>query len=295
MYIPRWLVDHWIRKNKAQFESLPCARFTVRLATTEKDLEQAFRLVQVSYASLGIEELSDKALRLNEHHLLSEALVLVAHENDRLVGTLSLTLDSPAGLPLDDDFPEDLDRLRETSTRISELGSFAVVQRCRNSGVSQLLAFAATRLAYATTDRTHIAIGVHPKMAPFYRAAFAFTPLGASRPHAHLHAPVVGLVSERQRTYDHLRRHYRRRTPSGFLVHEHTHGTAPIPGTDIKEDAVRAGQRRPPITRAAFQKVFLADKDQVASLRPSTIRHLRTQRSDETLGAFLTRRRLRAS
>jgi len=276
-------------RSKARFTDVALDRFEVRVARTVEEYEQAFRLVHVGYVFQGIEPLSKMDLRITEHHVLPEATVLAVFEKEQLVGTITVTQDSPAGLPLDRDYPEAMAALREEGASIAEIGSFAIVRRCWRSGVAQLLSLAATRFAVQVLGVSHVVVGTHPTAAQFYRAVWAFEPLGAPKQHAELHhAPVIGMVTERERNARHLKAHFSKPMQSGFSPFEHVYSAeARIPGFDPPGDFRTRDLARWKMNRSVFRELFVERSNRLAGLSRATLDQLRRERSDETLGSFM--------
>ncbi len=287
MQWPAFLSDPLIRR-KARLHEIDIDRFEIRLATTAQEYEDAFRLVHVGYVFQGIEPLKMVDLRMTEQHVLPEASVLVAYEGRQIVGTVSVTKDSPAGLPLDKDYPRALDELRRTGARISEIGSLAVVRRCWHTSLMPLLGMAAARLGFRVNDSTHEVIGIHPKAAFFYRALFNFHTLGAVQSHAELTAPVIGMVHERDATRAHMIRHYRRRMEhaNGIMPVEYSFGPASPRGLYLPEDIPADEWPRFKMSRDVFRQIFVERSNRVLELSHRTSDHLRSQRTEETIGVI---------
>lgn len=288
--LPKFIMDTLIRRKKARFEALPFDRVSVRIARTEQEYEDAFRLVQVAYAYEGIEDVGRSILRMTNQHVLPEAIVLVAYEGQQLVGTMTLTLDSPARLPLDRDYPEEVAELRREEHRLAEVGSFAVVKRCWGNGTAQLLAMAAMRLAFRFFDVSKVCIGVHPKVTSFYRAVWGFSPLGGARAHTQLHAPVAAMAVGRAGMLDHLQRCFRAPVASGYHAHEHTHGAPALPNSELVEAALDRGERPWRMPRAIFRRFFIERTNHLERLNPTTRLYLEKKRSDATLANVSTLR-----
>ncbi len=290
MNLLEWLKARHIRRKSALHE-LPFGRFEVRMATTLREYEDAFRLVYVSYANLGISRPSAEGMRTTDHHLLSEAKVLVAYESGTPVGTMTVTFDSPAGLPLDLEAPARLTAARTRSERLCEFGSLAVVQRCRHQGVFSLLSVAASRIAFFLGDATRIVIGVNPRAVPFYEAVWGFESFGSEHDHPSLHAPVATLDASRDAFRAHVARHHRRPCPSGRTVADHIFDLeAPIPGCVVDPE-----QGAPPLndvrmSREIFRSLFRVQTQRLHGLRPDVEAYVASQRSEETVGqTFLHR------
>ncbi len=286
MQLPAFVSDPLIRR-KAQLHAIDVDRFEIRLARTAQEYEDAFRLVHVGYVFQGIEPLKTVDLRMTEQHVLPEASVLVAYEGRQIVGTISVTKDSPAGLPFDKDYPEELEALRRTGARISEIGSLAVVRRCWHTSLMPLLGMAAARLGFRVHDSSHEVIGIHPKAAPFYRALFHFHALGAARSHAELTAaPVIGMVHERDATRAHMIRHYRRPMDkaNGIMPVEYSFAPTTPRGLYLPEDIPAEEWPRFKMSRDVFRQIFVERSNRVIELSQRTSSHLRSQRTEETIG-----------
>jgi len=277
MVLPRLIVDTLIRK-KVALHATELDRFTIRVARTVEEYEDAFRLVQVGYKFAGIVDIDAPNMRIAEQHVLSEAIVLNAYEGNQCVGTMSATLDSPAGLPLDQDYPDEMAALRKDGARVVEIGSFAVVRRCWSTGVAQLLSMAATRAAFRWLEGTCVVIGVNPKVWPMYRAIWSFKTLGETRQHADLIAPTLGLVAQREEVLRNSRRLFPRRMQSGLRVVDHLCDGPPLPCMAGADQAPRD-----PMARPVFQELFLKRSERIAELKDRTMAYLRQRRTDDTL------------
>ena len=132
-----------------------------------------------------------------------------------MVGTITVTLDSPAGLPLDASYGNALNKLRHSGERLVEYGSLAVVRRCFHSGVVQLLNMAALFWTQRVLEATKIVAGVHPKITPFYRAIYNFDTIGEAKKHDRLDAPVIGMASDIVALDTHLPRVFSRPLATG--------------------------------------------------------------------------------
>jgi hypothetical protein len=283
MKLPHFLCDTLIRR-KVRLHTMDVDRFKIRVARTADEYRDAFRLVHVGYVFQGIERLKELDLRITEQHVLPEATVLVAYEGDQIVGTISVTKDSPAGLPIDKDYPEPLDELRRRGAQISEIGSLAVVRRCWHSSLMPLLGMAAGRLGFRIHGSTHHVIGVHPKAAAFYRAIWGFRPIGPARHHAELDAPVVGLMHDRSELREHMVRWHRRQLSGiGVLPADYILGPLVPEGLFMPEGIPESEWPRFKMPREVFRELFVEHSNRLLELSSRTTCHLRQQRSDETL------------
>jgi GNAT superfamily N-acetyltransferase len=275
---------HELIRARARVHQVPPDAFRVRLAQDAEELRAAFTLLHEAYAERGLEPVGDRKMRITPHHVLQESLVFVAYEGDRPVGTITVTGDSPAGLPLDKDYPAELDRLRDADARLAEIGSLAVLKPWRHTGVTFLLSMTAHWACHTLFRATHTAIGVNPSAEGFYAAIHGFTRLGEPQPHAELTAPVIGLVQETGAGRDHYARHHREPMPHGRRIHEEfcTIGRTPA-CVEVPRELTGDGRWR--LSRQVFREVFIHASDRLYSLDPDTQAYLMSQRSPETLRA----------
>jgi hypothetical protein len=287
MKLPASIADRLIRR-KGRFDRIELGRFTVRPARTIEEYELAFRLVQLGYLFRGIEPLGALEMRITEQHVLPEATVMCAWEGDQIVGTMTVTVDSPAGLPLDKDYPQELAALRSQGRKLAEFGSFAIVQRCWGDGVAQLLSIACARMALRIHHATDIVIGIHPKAGAVYRALWGFTPMAAPQEHAQLRAPVQPWTLSRDRVTWHLTQHCTVPMRSGASVLEHILGPTPHPDVWVPDQVPVDDLAKWKMPREVFQGLFHEKTDHLRSLTPRTESYLRRRRSDETVGRIPT-------
>lgn len=280
----RHRLQDWQYRKRLAFEQLPSGRFTIRLARSVADYDGCFRLVQAAYVARGIADVAGDVVRITPQHLLPEAYVLLAEEGEQLVGTMTVTLDSPAELPLDNDYGSALATLRGQALRLCEVGSQAVVERCRGADVAALMCFAAFNIASQKLRADRIVIGVNPSAVYHLRAAFGFQPLGPARHHAQLVAPVVGLQCNLHTLYDFLEAGFPRLLRTGLSVAEHCFG-APLPCIDLPQGS-HAELMRWKMPREVFQRLFGGNSDRLRLLEPRARRHLEQLRSPTTVGHY---------
>ena len=275
------LVDRHIRAKAAVHET-PLDRFRVCVARDVTQYEDAFHLLHIAFAYQGIENVRSNKMRITPQHVLPEATVLVAYEKDQCVGTMTVTLDSPAGLPLEHDYAEPIEMLREQEAGIVEYGSLAVVRRCWSAGVTVLLNIAATYWSVNMLQATDIVMGVNPKAAPVYRAMYAFRPLGGSKDHASLVAPVIGMTTHLPHVREYTRKHFRTPLASGLTLTEHMWEKLPE-CIEIPANLPQHELPRWKLPRAVFQELFIEKSDRLDTLDPVTRKYLEKWRSNQTL------------
>jgi hypothetical protein len=278
-----WFVTSRALRRKAKFARMAQNGLCVTSATEEAHYEDAFRLVHLGYVYEGIEPLQPLGLRMTEQHVLSEATVLVAYDQSVLLGTMTVTFDSPAGLPLENDYPQEVGRLRERFT-LAEFGSFALVRRAWGSGVAQHLSLGAFRWALQMGRASHVVIGIHPRAIPFYKAVWGFELIGDPRTHSTLRAPVAPMAVSGDRLVSHLARHFPRECAPGLRPVDYVTRSSDVPGIDLPDPSSLQDPTRWKMSRRVFRRLFLEESNHLRTLDHRTIRHLKSQRTDLTLG-----------
>src|SRR5262249_21784760 len=133
--------------------SLQCGdarNISVRVATSPSEYLQAIRLKHQAYIRAGILELR----RLSRDDVLPQlflpgSALIVATQQDAVIGTISVYEDSELGLPMEEVHPEELKSMRKRGPRISEVGALAVAETSRGRGVTLMLYYAMYRWAVA--------------------------------------------------------------------------------------------------------------------------------------------------
>lgn len=164
------------------------ALYDVRLAVGIVERAEAARLVEQLYGHEGYlagrsASAPAPAMPLfSVHHLLDEALVFTARLEGRLVGALTVIFDSPAGLPMDALYKQELDALRAAGRRSCEFCSLAVAPDLAHNAHGALLELFRAAYRYATyaAGATDVCVTLKPSHAPFYRR-ICFQPLGGLR------------------------------------------------------------------------------------------------------------------
>jgi GNAT superfamily N-acetyltransferase len=166
------------------------------LAIDRDALEQAFRLQHDQYVAQGYMDPHPTGLRLNIHSALPSTRVFVAKADRRVVGTMTLIVDSQLGLPMDQIYAEDLGGIRGERHQLTEASGLALDPDCQRSGVAILMRLIRLITLYAAEvlRSSDICIAVNPRHAAFYRKALYFQDFGAMKQYAKVNgAPAVGL------------------------------------------------------------------------------------------------------
>ncbi len=181
---------------------------TITAANTPGQMRAVHRLTYEAYLAKGLCR-ADPSERLQHYsHLdyIAETTVLTAMVGDKLVGTVSITLDGPAGLHVDEDFPDNMRWLRRRQTRLAAAwrivtdpayrGDRRLITRLMRAGFEEAIAHKADWLVCSFHPRRQ---KVHGKLG--------FETLAWSHCRALSSAPVVLMLYDmRQGIPEQLRR-----------------------------------------------------------------------------------------
>lgn len=157
---------------------------TIRLANNDTERSRVNMLLQRMYSWRGYDMKHARPSSPN-------CVTFTATAEEDLIGTLTLTVDSPSGLDCDSVFKDELDRFRAApGASLCELTRFAfdssLPARPRLAALFHIV-FIFCTLHYECTD---LFIEVNPRHRRFYEAMLGFTPIGAPRLNTAVNAPA---------------------------------------------------------------------------------------------------------
>jgi len=157
--------------------------FKVRLATTEDRRKAASLLIEKMYSWRGYE-----ANPLGQD---PNKITLVAYQDDKVVGTLTLGLDSPGGMVVDQLYKSEADQLRAQGRRICDVTKLAVDQDIKSKSVLGALFHLSVIYGRNIHHATDFLIEVNPRHALFYQRMIGFVPFGEEKLCPRVNAPAV--------------------------------------------------------------------------------------------------------
>lgn len=154
----------------------------IELAQTQAELEAAYRLVHSRYASYGLQSQTAGDARFIPHCCLASTCTFIARVADTVIATVSLIVDGPLGLPMDQAYSSELDALRARGAVLAEASCLASRRRGDAAvllGLYRML-YAVARYRKQVSD---LCITVHPRQRAFYEKALLFSQIGPTRPY----------------------------------------------------------------------------------------------------------------
>ncbi|MFL5813415.1 MAG: GNAT family N-acetyltransferase [Bdellovibrionia bacterium] len=194
-YLPGAVRFSIMRRNVRINPNWPSESLEIKIATDERELESAYRLLHNSYVNAGFMNPDPTGMRVLAQHLLPQTTTIVAKWDGTVIGTLSLIRDNPFGLPLEKIF--DVNERRTNGRRLAEVSSLAVDPAYRGQ-ISTAL-FPLFRFVYQYAKECfgihEFVIAVNPSMVDLYLGFICFERLKSKpKPYDFVKgAPAVGL------------------------------------------------------------------------------------------------------
>lgn len=162
--------------------------FKIRLAHSDERMNTASMLVQRKYAGRGY---ATKGFQKTP-----ERITLMAFQDDKVIGTLTLGLDSPKGLLVEDLYKTEISTLRQGGRKVCELTKLAVDQTHGSKHVLASLFHIAYIYGRVIQGYTDVVIEVNPRHVAFYKRLLGFAEFGSERMCSRVNAPAVLLRLE---------------------------------------------------------------------------------------------------
>ncbi len=157
--------------------------FKIRLATSDDRRQAASLLIHKMYSWRGYDT--------PDVHRDPYKITLVAYQESTVVGTLTLGLDSPKGLVVDQLYHEEAEALRTQGHKICDVTKLAVDQDIKSKAVLGALFHLSVIYGRNIHQATDFLIEVNPRHALFYEKMIGFVPYGGEKLCSRVNAPAV--------------------------------------------------------------------------------------------------------
>ena len=157
--------------------------FKVRLATTEDRRKSASLLIEKMYSWRGYDV---DTLRHDPNKI-----TLVAYQDEKVAGTMTLGLDSPQGMVVDQLYTQEVNQLRAEGRVPCDITRLAVDQDIKSKSVLAALFHLTYIYGHNIHQATDFLIEVNPRHVMFYERMLGFVPFGEERTCPRVNAPAV--------------------------------------------------------------------------------------------------------
>lgn len=157
--------------------------FKIRLANSEDRRKSASLLIQKMYDWRGYDT---DALRHDPNKI-----TLAVYQEDKVVGTMSLGMDSPQSMVVDQLYKQEADQLRAEGRKLCDITRLAVDHDIKSKSVLASLFHMAFIYGHNIHQATDFLIEVNPRHVLFYQRMMGFEPFGEERICPRVNAPAV--------------------------------------------------------------------------------------------------------
>lgn len=157
--------------------------FKVRLATTDDRRKSASLLIEKMYSWRGYD-----ADSLSQD---PNKITLVAFQDEKVVGTMTLGLDSPSGMVVDQLYKREADHLRAAGRKPCDITRLAVDQDIKSKSVLAALFHLTFIYGHNIHHATDFLIEVNPRHVLFYERMLGFKRFGEEKICPRVNAPAV--------------------------------------------------------------------------------------------------------
>lgn len=205
-----------ILRSKLRFHESELATLGAEIVSSASDALAAGKLVHDIYVRRGLAHAHDSGVRATPWHFLPTTFVMVAKHAGEVVGTQTLQVDSPFGLPMDEAFASVLQPIRARGRVLAEVGALAIAPTFRGTGAFHLL----NRAMFSVAERvgvTDLVAAVSPTAEDVYRAVLCFDRIGSVTRYPGLAQPRGGTALRLPLDEAHGR--FRDRAPASHAVY----------------------------------------------------------------------------
>lgn len=157
----------------------------VQISTAQNrgHLEQAYELVYANYNRRGYIPDNVSKMRFTIFNAFPLTVTFIATLHGNLVATVTLVDDTPAGLPMDEIYHEELQNLRDQGRHVTEVTMLADRRLSVSRSFFMLIRLMKMVFDYATLylNATDMCITVNPHHDKFYQDYLLFSPMGGLR------------------------------------------------------------------------------------------------------------------
>jgi hypothetical protein len=175
-YLPKKLRFMFMRSQLLVPQDLD-PKFSFRIAKTQEELSEAYRILQESYIDAGYAKPNKSGMRIVKYFALPSTTTLIALYDQQVVGTISIIRRGSFGLPMDSAF--DLSEIIDRSEVTAEISSLAIDARFRQHRGALFLPLLKYFWEYVTEflNLDSMVITVNPSMSDFYEGFLGFSRL----------------------------------------------------------------------------------------------------------------------
>ena len=166
-----------IMRDQLKISNEVDSKFNFRIARTQQELSEAYRILHDSYLDLGYSKSHISGMRIVKYFALPSTTTLIALFGSKVVGTISIVRRGSLGLPMESVF--DLSEIIDRNEVIAEVSSLAIDSKFRQKRGALFLPLLKYFWNYVDEfmKLDSIVITVNPSMTDFYEGFLGFSRL----------------------------------------------------------------------------------------------------------------------
>jgi hypothetical protein len=249
-------------------------RTTLRMANSESNRLKCWRLVYEEYVEKGYARPDPLGYRYSLHDALPRTGTFLVEVGGEATGTVTVFPDSALGLPADDSYKAELDRLRAAGRRLAEVGRLSSRrEHAQHRDIVTSLIELPSLYSRCLLEATDMVITVNPAHAHFYERMMLFERIGEPKTMESVSgAPAVLLRMDLALQRALIRyEHGEGEKPAGYQPRTVYRRFSPLAEEAVKVLRMRRCMR--PLNRAFLKRHFAEVRPLLQTLSP-TIRRL---------------------
>lgn len=173
-----------LKNNQPLLDNTKSKEFTVRVANSMEEREAVFKLAYQVYLDKGYVHENANQWLINSYDTAQDTVILIVLDAQKnIAGSLTMVFDSRERLPADKIYHEELNQLRHSRKRLTEISRLVISPNYRNSKEILILLFNYMAI-YASQIKKidNLIIEVNPRHKEYYKSILCFEEVGSEKP-----------------------------------------------------------------------------------------------------------------
>ena len=173
-----------LKNNQPLLDNTKPKEFTVRVANSMEEREAVFKLAYQVYLDKGYVHENANQWLINSYDTAQDTVILIVLDTQKnIAGSLTMVFDSREKLPADKIYHEELNQLRHSRKRLTEISRLVISPDYRNSKEILILLFNYMAI-YASQIKKidNVIIEVNPRHKEYYKSILCFEEVGSEKP-----------------------------------------------------------------------------------------------------------------
>lgn len=176
-------------------------QFKLSVANNLESRKQAYQLVYKAYLKKNYTKVLQHEMWVTPFDFNPSTITFIISEKNRLVGTVTVVMDSQQGLPAEDIFENEVSQLRKKNISLAEITALAIDEGTHESSTVLKYLCNAAISSHLINNNSAFLITVNPRHAFFYRKKLLFEQIKMSRLYKKVSNAPASLLMLNNRIY----------------------------------------------------------------------------------------------